>query len=71
MKGVSLDSRTQKWVVHIRANGKKIHFGCFAAKEEAAAAYAVAAHKYHGEFANLAKRLREKPRPSLADLGLQ
>jgi hypothetical protein len=51
IKGVYWHKTTSKWLSNIRANGKIIHLGIYAHKEDAAAAYAVAAVKYHGEFA--------------------
>ena len=50
-KGVFWHKRTLKWQVCIRVNLKLIHIGCFDLIESAAAAYADAAKKYHGEFA--------------------
>lgn len=51
-KGVFWNKNLHKWRVQIVANKKQIHIGHFQKKEEAAAAYAVAAEKYHGEYAN-------------------
>lgn len=50
--GVSFDSERNLWLVRIRVNGKRKNLGRFASKEAAAAAYRVAAEKFHGEFAS-------------------
>lgn len=42
------------WRAAINVGGKKINLGSFGTKSEAAAAYAKAATKYHGEFARVA-----------------
>lgn len=39
-----------RWAARIRDNGKLIYLGCFATKEEAAAAYASASMKFMGDF---------------------
>lgn len=57
-KGVYKNSYTSKkglpprWVASIQSDGKAIHLGSFATKEEAHKAYCKAAVIYHGEFAN-------------------
>jgi hypothetical protein len=53
LKGVSLDSRKTKakWRARIKVDDKQIGLGYFETKEAAAAAYAVAAHQFFGEFA--------------------
>lgn len=43
-----------RWRATIRAAGMKIALGTFSTKSEAAAAYAGAAPRYHGEFARTA-----------------
>ena len=49
LKGAFLDGN--QWRSQIRVAGKMIPLGRFATPEEAAAAYAAAAIRYHGEFA--------------------
>ena len=49
-RGVSWNSRDQRWQANISFNGKAIHIGNFIDKKEAAAAYADANKKYFGEF---------------------
>lgn len=52
IKGVSWIAKDRRWSARIRAGaGVRVHLGNFLTKEEAAAAYAEAARKYHGEFA--------------------
>lgn len=46
-KGVSWCKRTQKWLAQIGHNGKRINLGRFENLEDAQAAYAEAAAKYH------------------------
>lgn len=52
-KGVSWRADRQKWQVHIRIGGKRLSLGHYTDVKMAAAAYAEAARKYHGEFANI------------------
>jgi hypothetical protein len=52
-KGVSWSKKLSKWWGNIRINGKTLHLGYFASKEEAARAYDEAAKKHFGEFAKL------------------
>jgi hypothetical protein len=52
-KGVSFDKRRDYWVADIMANGMTFHLGSFPTPEAAAAAYAEAAARLHGKFANL------------------
>lgn len=58
IKGVWLDDkrpgRTPKWVAQIQHNGVRRTLGRFSTKGAAAAAYAKAARKLHGEFARIA-----------------
>ncbi|TQI72859.1 AP2 domain-containing protein [Bosea sp. AK1] len=55
-KGVSWDSGHNKWSALITIGRRRIKLGFFADIELAAAAYAEAARKYHGEFANFGHR---------------
>lgn len=50
-KGVSWHRNTRKWCAQITLNGRRTHLGYFSTAEEAAAAYATAAHQLHGVFA--------------------
>ncbi len=50
-KGVSWCSYTNRWVAHIRKDGRKRTVGRFDTPEEAHAAYCLAAEQMHGEFA--------------------
>lgn len=51
-KGVGWSKSSQKWRAYIVANGVHYHLGLFETKEDAAQAYAQAAKKLHGVFAN-------------------
>lgn len=51
VKGVAWDARNQKWRVTITANKKTHRLGRFSRLEDAKAAYAAAARRFHGEFA--------------------
>lgn len=54
IKGVTLAKKAgDPWLAKIRADGRTVHLGYHATKEQAAAAYAAAAAVYHGEFARL------------------
>lgn len=53
IKGVYWDKRSKKWGAHIRFGNKMLNLGRFSEKEDAAAAYKLAALKYHGDFAKL------------------
>lgn len=53
-KGVTFHRATRKWASQIVANGKRIHIGLHESKDEAYAAYKVAAKNIHGEFARVA-----------------
>ena len=50
-KGVYPDNNRGRWRASIQVNKKIIHLGTFDRAEDAAEAYRVAAHKYHGDFA--------------------
>jgi hypothetical protein len=52
-KGVCWDKQTNKWIVHIKINGKQKHLGRFKSEINAAKAYNKAAIKFHEEYANL------------------
>ena len=52
IKGIWWRPERGRWIVKFRMNGKPKQFGSFSTREEALAAYKVAAAKYHGEFAS-------------------
>lgn len=52
-KGVCWDKSRSKWMAYIKINGRQKNLGYFKTREEARAAYCVAALRYHGEFARL------------------
>lgn len=52
-KGVSWFARTRKWVVQIKAHGRRYCLGYFHKEEQAAMAYDRAAKQHFGEFARL------------------
>jgi hypothetical protein len=51
-KGVTLDSRNQRWQARIQLDSKRLHLGMFPTEHAAALAYDVAAREHFGEFAN-------------------
>lgn len=51
LKGAAFHKRTKKWVVQIRANGRRHYLGAFSTPQEAHAAYRAGAIRLHGEFA--------------------
>jgi hypothetical protein len=53
-KGVWYNRQCGKYSADIWVNGKKVYLGLFPTKEAAAATYALANDKYHGEFGRLA-----------------
>lgn len=55
-KGVCLHPRNRNWVAKIMREGRSYHIGVFDTPEEASAAYAEAAKRLHGDFANLGPR---------------
>lgn len=59
IKGVAWHVTSKKWQASIRAGGKSIHLGLFNDKELAAAAYAEAAEKLHGEHASAVRDWRD------------
>jgi hypothetical protein len=52
-KGVSWHKATGGWQAKIKFEGKRIWLGSYDTPEEAAAAYAAASEKFHGEFGRL------------------
>jgi len=50
-KGVYWHKAAGKWMAQIKANGRLVYLGLFTDINAAAAAYAGAAHRFHGEFA--------------------
>jgi hypothetical protein len=52
-KGVCWSKKEQKYVVYIRAGGKKQRIGCYSDLEEAASASRDAIARYHGDFARI------------------
>jgi len=52
LKGVSWESRRQKWLVYIRGDGKRHFLGYFTDKFEAYFHYCMAAVLLHGAFAH-------------------
>ncbi len=52
-KGVCWDRKNNKWIVHIKRNGKNLHLGRFSDERVAAEAYDRAAAQFHGAFARL------------------
>jgi hypothetical protein len=52
-RGVSFNTRRQKWHAQIKINGKQTYLGGFDLPEQAARVYNAAAVKHFGEFAHL------------------
>lgn len=50
-KGVSWVKKHKNFKAGIKANGRRVHLGCFSTAEEAYAAYCKAATEHFGEFA--------------------
>ena len=53
LKGICYNKSVRRFQSQIRIRGRNIHLGLFDTPEEAHHAYAVAAKKYHGEFARV------------------
>ena len=53
IKGAQYSTKDRHWQARIRVGGKQLYLGCFKTPEEAAAVYAIAARKYHKEFARI------------------
>lgn len=53
VKGVSWQKHASKWRSSIMVEGKSVHLGYFASKDEAGAAYFAAAREHFGEFATV------------------
>lgn len=51
-KGVSYDTRSNKWCAYIRLEHKRIHLGCHNTPEEADKVVRAAREELHGSFAN-------------------
>jgi hypothetical protein len=51
VKGVSWHKPSNKWLVHLRVNGKKKHFGCYNDIELAELVAQEVRTKYHGQYA--------------------
>lgn len=51
VKGVSWSKSKRRWVARLTRNGKRVTIACCRSKAIAAAAYSVAVHQAHGEFA--------------------
>jgi hypothetical protein len=51
-KGASFFPQTGRWRATIRVNKRHVHLGFFSSAREAGEAYATAAIKHHGEYAN-------------------
>lgn len=53
-RGVTWHKQVGKWQAQIKVNGRSIYLGVYASELDAAMAYALAAKRYFGEFANAA-----------------
>ena len=53
-KGVSWQQRAGKWQAHIKVAKRTTYLGLYDTPEDAARAYASAAHNHFGEFAQVA-----------------
>jgi len=50
-KGVHWHERDKRWHARLQINGERKLLGCYKTKEQAKAAYDLAAYLYHGEYA--------------------
>lgn len=60
-KGVAFDRRARKWRAYITVRRRRIHLGMHETVESAAAAYAEAARRLHGEFVRPGSLVRPAP----------
>jgi hypothetical protein len=68
IKGVSIHEPSGKWRSSIKVGGAAVSLGYFRDKEEAAAAYAAASKKYHGQFGRAARIPHLRPPKEIQDL---
>ena len=65
-KGVCYSHPHGCWKAEIKAAGRKMHLGLYESEQQAALAYAAAALRFHGEFANIT--FEPKDVPSLEEM---